>query len=461
MSKFNEMGGFVGLRRRGWRLAVVSGAMLPAAVLAANIVGGPGPDTLEGTPEADTLNGKGGADTMMGLAGNDTYIVAQTDDIVLEAVGDGTDTIRSTVTYRLPIYVENLTLLGNAAIDGVGNNQDNRITGNSADNALSGRGGNDRMFGLGGDDTYIVDAAGDVVNENANDGYDTVRSSVTHTLRRNVEALYLTGTAAINGTGNELANFISGNPANNVIRGLDGDDNLRGGGGNDRLIGGPGNDRLTGNGGRNIFEFDSPLDAATNVDRIVGFKAARDTIRLVGEVFPELTTAGPLPAAAFRIGVVASTTANRILYDANTGALRYDPDGSGPTAAIRFATLVDAPVLNNVNLEVVDPVQSVVNFATQIQPIFNDYCDQCHVGATAPHGLDLTTGKSYGNLVNVASDEVGSLLLVKPGDASNSYLVKKLEGTASVGARMPLGGQPLPVATIALIRNWINEGANP
>ncbi len=461
MSKFNGMGGFVGFCRPGQRLALVSTAILPAAVLAANIVGGPGPDTLTGTPEADTLNGKGGADEMMGLAGNDTYMVAQTDDIVLEAVGDGTDTIRSTVTYRLPIYVENLTLLGNSAIDGVGNNQDNRLTGNSANNSLSGRGGNDRMFGLAGDDTYIVDAAGDVVNENEDDGYDTVRSSVTHTLRNHVEALYLTGTAAINGTGNELDNFISGNAASNVIRGLDGDDNLRGGGGNDRLVGGPGNDRLSGNGGRNTFEFDSPLDATTNVDRIVGFKPARDMIRLVGEAFPALSTAGTLPATAFRVGVQAGDADDRIIYDPNTGAVRYDADGTGATASVRFATMVSPPVLTNANFEVVSPVQTGVDFDGQIQIIFILRCTGCHSGPAAPHGLDLSNGQAHGNLVNVPSAEVPSLMRVKPGDPNNSYLVQKVEGTAAVGGRMPLGFDPLSSEQIALIREWISEGANP
>ena len=63
--------------------------------------------------------------------------------------------------------------------------------------------------------------------------------------------------------------------------------------------------------------------------------------------------------------------------------------------------------------------------------------------------------------MNVASHEVPSLKRVKPGDPGNSYLVQKIEGTASVGSRMPLGGSPLSADQIALIRRWISEGANP
>ena len=68
---------------------------------------------------------------------------------------------------------------------------------------------------------------------------------------------------------------------------------------------------------------------------------------------------------------------------------------------------------------------------------------------------------SYANLVNVASHEVPSLKRVEPGDPDNSYLVQKIEGTAAVGGRMPLGRAPLTAAQIALIRQWISEGADP
>ena len=69
------------------------------------------------------------------------------------------------------------------------------------------------MIGGAGNDTYVVDAAGDVVTENATEGTDLVQSAATYTLSANVENLTLTGTSAINGTGNALDNVLTGNSA--------------------------------------------------------------------------------------------------------------------------------------------------------------------------------------------------------------------------------------------------------
>ena len=91
--------------------------------------------------------------------------------------------------------------------------------------------------------------------------------------------------------------------------------------------------------------------------------------------------------------------------------------------------------------------------------VFTPICTQCHVGAGAPAGLRLDAASSYGALVGVPSSEVASLLRVKPGDPGSSYLVQKIEGRASVGDRMPLGQPALPDATIAVIRQWIADGA--
>ncbi len=100
-------------------------------------------------------------------------------------------------------------------------------------------------------------------------------------------------------------------------------------------------------------------------------------------------------------------------------------------------------------------------FASIQENIFTPICTTCHSGAAAPQGLRLDEANSYGLLVGVPSAEVPSILRVAPGDPNNSYLIQKLEGTAAVGARMPLNMAPLPQADIAVIRQWITDGAQP
>ncbi|MDI3259398.1 MAG: hypothetical protein QJR02_06850 [Sinobacteraceae bacterium] len=107
----------------------------------------------------------------------------------------------------------------------------------------------------------------------------------------------------------------------------------------------------------------------------------------------------------------------------------------------------------------------IADFQSIQDHVFTPICTQCHAGAGAPQGLDLSQGKSYGNLVNVPSNEVPSFLRVAPGDPNNSYLIQKLEGTAAVGQQMPDGcpvTRPcLDSDTIAVIRQWIANGAAP
>lgn len=93
--------------------------------------------------------------------------------------------------------------------------------------------------------------------------------------------------------------------------------------------------------------------------------------------------------------------------------------------------------------------------------VFDAACTVCHAGAAAPLGLRLDAANSFTNLVGVHSRQNGALFRVEPGDPDASYLVRKLEGTASEGGRMPLGGPPIPAATIAFVRQWIADGAPP
>ncbi|MCW9681150.1 lectin-like protein, partial [Dolichospermum planctonicum UHCC 0167] len=98
------------------------------------------------------------------------------------------------------------------------------LNGGAGNDTLDGGVGIDALIGGTGNDIYIVDSSTDIIVENANEGIDTIQSSVTLTLATNVENLTLTGTAAINGTGNASNNVITGNSANNTLNGGAGND---------------------------------------------------------------------------------------------------------------------------------------------------------------------------------------------------------------------------------------------
>jgi len=239
-----------------------------------------GNDTLYGNGGNDRLYGDVGDDTMIGGAGNDIYVVDNVADIVTENFNEGIDLVQASVTTTLAANVENLTLTGTTAINGTGNALDNVLIGNSANNMLSGGAGADTMIGGAGNDIYVVDNVADIVTENLNEGIDLVQASVTTTLAANIENLTLTGTAAINGTGNTLDNVLTGNSGNNTLTGGAGNDRINGGTGNDTMLGGTGNDTyvvnvasdiVTENASEGIDTIESrvTLTLANNVENLV------------------------------------------------------------------------------------------------------------------------------------------------------------------------------------------------
>ena len=163
------------------------------------------------------------------------YFIDNTNDIVTELANEGTDTVKSTISYTLDANVENLILLGSSNLNATGNALNNSLTGNIGNNILTGGAGKDTLIGGYGNDTYIVDID-DTVFEDVNSGVDTIIADFDYTLGANIEHLTLTGNNNISGTGNNLNNAITGNNANNTLTGGDGKDTLTGGLGNDTYI---------------------------------------------------------------------------------------------------------------------------------------------------------------------------------------------------------------------------------
>jgi Ca2+-binding RTX toxin-like protein len=242
-----------------------------------NAIGNTLDNELYGNAGNNTLNGRSGADVMAGSLGDDIYVVDNADDVVIEYDNAGVDRVNASISIVLGDNLENLTLTGEAAIDGTGNDLDNVLKGNGASNFLSGGAGNDTLNGakgadtlLGGtgDDVFIVDDADDQVIEMANEGIDMAKSSVDFVLPEHVENLLLTGSAMTIGFGNSFDNTLTGNAGSNYLAGLEGDDVLKGNGARDILQGGSDNDLIYGGAGANL------LDGGTGGDTLSGGSGA-------------------------------------------------------------------------------------------------------------------------------------------------------------------------------------------
>lgn len=121
------------------------------------------------------------------------------------------------------------------------------------------------------------------------------------------------------------------------LDGQGGDDTLRGGAAVDRLSGGAGFDTLIGGGGADTFRF-STAAAADNIDQVIGFDVSADSFEFTHHAFRQLAV-GTLATSEFKIGAAATTANQHIIYNAGTGDLFYDADGSGHGAAVEIAHL--------------------------------------------------------------------------------------------------------------------------
>ena len=180
------------------------------AIVRGIIKGTEGDDVLAGSAGDDVFDALGGNDVLDGLDGADEMWGGEGDD----------------------------TLYGGAG--------DDDLLGCEGNDFLDGGAGADGMWGQEGDDIYVVERSTDRVTEDdtdGDDGIDEVRATISYTLPAFVENLLLGGSAAINGTGNALANVLTGNSGKNTLSGLAGNDTLDGGSaGTDVLKGGTGDD---------------------------------------------------------------------------------------------------------------------------------------------------------------------------------------------------------------------------
>lgn len=339
-----------------------------------NVTGGSGADTLTGDGLANALSGGGGNDILRGAAGNDVLIGGSGKD-VLDG-GTGLDT--AVYSDKTGAVVVTLVGANNATVAVAGVAEDtirnvenitggsgaDTLTGDGLANVLNGGAGNDTIRGGGGADTLIGGRGNDFLNGNS--GLDTVDYSkdaasggtlgVIVNLLGNGSQAGLPADTAKDGFGNtdtvtNIPNVI-GTQFNDQIYGGNHANRLSGGAGNDVINGGLGNDVLIGGAGNDTFFFNGAL-GATNIDTISDFAVVNDTVRLENAIFAALTVTGTLAAAAFHIGAAASDASDRIIYNSATGALSYDKDGAGGTAAVQFATVAHGLAMTNADFFIV------------------------------------------------------------------------------------------------------------
>ncbi|WP_270935992.1 calcium-binding protein [Falsiroseomonas oryzae] len=330
---------------------------------------------IAGTIGADTLDGgPSGADTLLGGEGDDRYRVLRPGVVIVEAPGQGTDTLETTLsalTLAAGLSVERLVYAGASAIAATGNELDNLILGGAGADTLSGgTAGADTLAGGSGDDVYLVERLGILVEEAPGGGYDTLRTALANFMLQvpGVEALVYAGTVAFRGTGSGAdealtggrdrdtlvglagADTLSGLGAPDLLEGGAGHDLLRGDGGNDRLFGDAGADTLQGGAGADL------LDGGADADLLDGGEgddqlrlAPQGDIALGGAGADRFVLAGRLPpeGQAFGVATVLDLGAEDLLDVAQLGiadravlAALVLPGGAGWHLQLRSGGLV-------------------------------------------------------------------------------------------------------------------------
>jgi len=322
------------------------------------LVGNGGKDTLEGGKGNDTLEGGSGEDTAVFSGALSAYDIRHNPDgsvTITDRVGqrDGTDTLED---IRLVTFADRTIALANGApsnisLSSTSVSESAQVGSSVADlyssdpdgdaltySLVSNAGG---LFGLDGTGKEIVLTRA-LDHETATEHTITVKvqdiyggeftKAFKFTVRNVVETnpLVRYGTAA--------AESVTGESGNDRLFGLGGNDTLSGQIGDGTLTGGTGNDTFFGGAGRDVFVFDQKPNARSNRDAVADFVPVDDVIHLSKKFFTKLTK-GALSSKAFVVGDQFKDKDDRVLYLKKSGALFYDPDGSGSAKAIQFASI--------------------------------------------------------------------------------------------------------------------------
>jgi Calx-beta domain-containing protein/hemolysin type calcium-binding protein len=332
------------------------------------------------------------------------------------------------------------------------NGGDDQLYAGAGNDVLDGGKGADIMYGGSGDDLYRVDNLADVVSETTvpgvdDGGIDTVESTITYSLGAFVEKLNLTGTTAINGTGNGLVNRLAGNDAANVLSGQGGDDQIYGNGGDDILIGGAGKDELWGGAGSDTFVFRSP--DATSTDRVKDYSAGIDHIGIyandygltlghglvddgTGKLVLDPTYFAAVAGSASTVQGTASGHGQFLFSStASTRTLMWDADGAGASHGVALATFNSGVTLSAADFAVTaSPPSVTINSSPDPAPERADAHVVFRIDLSAPWNEDVVlTYSTIDGTALAGSDFVGfshGQVVIPAGSTSATVLIDVL-----------------------------------
>jgi subtilisin-like proprotein convertase family protein len=317
------------------------------------VFGGIGGDSLTGSAGTDTLSGGDGDDILRGGSGSDLLVG-----------GDGFDYASySNAAFGVDVRLYDRTLnKGDAAgdilsgIEGlIGSASNDVLLGDGAANAIQAGAGDDWLDGIGGGDTlsggdghdHMVGRAGaDMIDGGT--GWDWARYDYAY---GGVSA-YLYDTTQNTGwaAGDTLANIegVFGSAYNDDLRGTINTDGLYGGAGDDLIIGFGGRDYLSGGEGRDLFYYYAPTDGGGYGDLINDFVAGTDSFIVNSQQFGLGNRAfGPVSTQELAFGTQATAARAQFVYNAATGQLWFDADGTGAAAQTCLAVLETRPLITS------------------------------------------------------------------------------------------------------------------